>query len=317
MQDCVNQLVGEWVKYLSITKMYSENTIDAYIRDLRNYMDFLKSYFSEEVNLKSLLSVDIRFVRSWLAKRFQDKYTHLSTARALSSVKNFYKYLEKSRNFRCHAIFNVKIPRKGKSLPKALSKEQMFTAINGISPTEKQIENNIIPYWVMLRDKVLFLLIYALGIRISEALSISKQSLINKDFIKILGKGRKERLIPWIPRVRDLVFLYLEHVPFVIEDNQPIFRGMKGAKLQRCIFNKKLMELRRIFELPNFLTPHSIRHSFATHLLENGADLRAIQDLLGHKNLSSTQIYTKVNVNYLESIYEMSHPAVNSNISNN
>lgn len=159
-----------------------------------------------------------------------------------------------------------------------------------------------------LRNKALLILIYASGLRISEALSITKIHLQNLDFIKVVGEGNKERVIPWLPIVRSLIEEYLKLLPYDLNDQEPIFRGKQGKKLQPPVFNRELIKLRRFYGLPEYLTAHSFRHSFASHLLENGADLRSIQELLGHKSLSTTQSYTKTNIKHLEAVYNVSHP---------
>ena len=166
--------------------------------------------------------------------------------------------------------------------------------------------------WIDLRNKSLLTLIYASGLRISEALSITKNHVNQCEYIKITGKGNKERLVPWIEEARKLILEYLKELPYEIDENEPIFRSKTGKILHRSNFNSELVKLRRIYGLPEHLSSHSFRHSFATHLLENGADLRSIQDLLGHKSLSTTQRYTKVNLSHLEAVYNKSHPGSTS-----
>ncbi|CAF2948096.1 unnamed protein product [Rotaria sp. Silwood2] len=150
------------------------------------------------------------------------------------------------------------------------------------------------------------------GLRISEALSITKTHFQDLDFLKIIGKGKKERLIPWLPVSRILIEQYLNKLPYNINDTEPIFRGQLGKKLQPAVFNRELIKLRRIYGLPEHLSAHSFRHSFASHLLENGADMRSIQELLGHNSLSSTQRYTKISLQHLENVYNIAHPITNA-----
>ena len=153
-------------------------------------------------------------------------------------------------------------------------------------------------------------MIYSSGVRISEALSLTTKHIENKNFIRITGKGNKERIIPWIETTRNLLIKYINSIPFIIKQDDPIFRGKKGKPLQRAVFNQELIKLRRLNALPEHVTPHAFRHSFATHLLENGANLRSIQELLGHKSLASTQKYTKVSHHHLKSSYKKFHPDV-------
>lgn len=302
MQDInVIELVSNWLKYLKLQKNLAENTVISYKNDLENFLEFICHYNSETVMLYSLQQIDIRLMRSWLSKRKMDNFIAVSTARALSAVKNFYRFLEKTTNIKCHVIFSIKNPRKSKILPKALSQEDVTISIDHIDQFKQTT-------WIELRNKALLVLIYASGLRISEALSITKYHLQNLDFIKIIGKGNKERVVPWLQIARQLIEQYLRYLPYEIEENSPIFRGAQGKKLQPPVFNRDLIRLRRFYGLPEHLTAHAFRHSFATHLLENGADLRAIQELLGHQSLSTTQRYTKVTLKHLEKAYNNSHP---------
>ncbi len=161
--------------------------------------------------------------------------------------------------------------------------------------------------WVLARDRALLILMYATGARISEALGITKEDIL-EDSVRVLGKGNKERLIPLLPIVKNVFDSYLHYLPFIIKKNERIFIGEKGKPLQRAIIARRLLILRRLSGLPEHLSAHAFRHSFATHLLKNGADLRSIQELLGHKNLSSTQRYTNIDIAQLNNIYYSTHP---------
>ena len=297
----INSIVKEWQAYLELQKNYSKNTKEAYLNDLKAYFTFISNYSEKSVNLQSISLVDIRLIRSWLSDRRFADYTASSTARALSSVKSFYKYLEKTRNIVCHSIYAVASPKKAKTLPKALSKEDTLFSLDKLASLSET-------RWIDLRNRSLLTLIYASGLRISEALSLTKQHIKETEYIKVIGKGNKERLVPWINNVKKLILEYLEELPHTIGENEPIFKTKTGKVLHRCNFNSELVKLRRIYGLPEHLSSHSFRHSFATHLLENGADLRSIQELLGHKSLSTTQKYTKINLTHLESVYNKSHP---------
>lgn len=294
-------IVNEWQRYLLKQKNYSQNTLDSYLNDLNNFLTFSNNYLGEEITLQILSMVDVRLLRSWLAKRLIDKFTSTSNARALSSIKNFYKYLEKYHDIHCHAIFALRSPKKQQKLPKALTKEEVFQSLADIEFLGKE-------EWIHLRNKALLTLIYATGLRISEALSITKNHMKKDGFIRVIGKGSKERIVPWIEESRKLVELYVDNMPFCITHDEPIFRGEKGGVLQRAVFNRELIQLRRSMGLPEHLSSHAFRHSFATHLLDNDADLRSIQDLLGHASLSTTQDYTQITTSNLENVYNKSHP---------
>ncbi|HJD62313.1 MAG TPA: tyrosine recombinase XerC [Rickettsia endosymbiont of Degeeriella rufa] len=295
------ELIIKWQKYLSLQKNYSNHTMISYNNDLKHFLEFMNYYNSDIVTMDYIRAADIRLMRSWLAKRKCDNFVTSSIARGLSAIKNFYKFLEKTAELHNHVVFSIKSPKKSKLLPKALSEEEVNISLDHIE------EYGNSP-WIEIRNKALLVLIYASGLRISEALSITKLHLQNLEFIKIMGKGNKERIIPWLAIARNLITEYLEKLPYELKDDEPIFRGKQGKKLQPPVFNRELIKLKRFYGLPEHLSAHSFRHSFASHLLENGADLRSIQELLGHKSLSTTQSYTKTSVKHLETAYVTAHP---------
>ncbi|AAU04260.1 tyrosine recombinase XerC [Rickettsia typhi] len=297
----IQELIKQWQKYLILQRNYSNNTVIAYNNDLKHFLEFMNYYNSELVTINHIKTVDIRLIRSWLAKRKYENFTASSIARGLSTVKNFYKFLEKTILLNSHIIFSIKSPKKAKLLPKALSVDDVLISL-------EHIEGYGNVKWVELRNKALLVLIYAAGLRISEALSITKLHLQNLEFIKIIGKGSKERIIPWLPFARNLITKYLGILPYKLDENEPIFRGKHGKKLQPSVFNRELIKLKRVYGLPEYLTAHSFRHSFASHLLEYGADLRSIQELLGHKSLSTTQKYTQTSIKHLEAVYNTAYP---------
>lgn len=292
-------LIKEWIDYLQLERSYSYHTLTSYQNDLNHFVKFMHDYNAEEVTLENLLNADLRLIRSWLAQRKTKDFSSTSSARALSSIKNFYRFLHYAKGNTNNIIFSTRSPKKAQPLPKALSIDEAKLAIDKIANYGKND-------WISLRDKSLLMLIYASGLRISESLSITKSHLL-EPHIRILGKGNKERLIPWIPAARSIIQQYLELIPYDVSSGT-IFLGERGKPLKAAVFSKQLIILRRSLGLPEHLTPHAFRHSFATHLLENGADLRSIQELLGHTSLSSTQRYTKVNIKHLSEVYKASHP---------
>ncbi len=296
-------LVKEWQEYLTLQRNYSKHTCLSYTHDLEHFLAFISEYTGEVVDLAAIEKVDIRLMRNWLVKRSQqEKYIAASNSRALSAIKNFYLFLEKRYQIKCHAVHSVKSPKKAKRLPKALSLNETNEAIEHIEEFGRV-------GWVELRNKALLVLIYASGLRISESLALTKKHLQNLEYIKIIGKGEKERIVPWLPQARELIEQYIAALPYAIKDDEPIFRGKQGKPLQAPVFNRELIALRRFYGLPEHLSAHAFRHSFATHLLESGADLRSIQELLGHQSLSTTQAYTKISLKHLESSYNKAHPA--------
>lgn len=295
------ELIIKWQKYLSLQKNYSNHTMISYNNDLKHFLEFMNYYNSDIVTMDYIKAADIRLMRSWLAKRKCDNFVTSSIAHGLSAIKNFYKFLEKTSDLHNHVVFSIKSPKKSKLLPKVLSEEEVNISLDHI----EEYGNS---QWIEVRNKALLVLIYASGLRISEALSITKLHLQNLEFIKIMGKGSKERVIPWLTIARNLITEYLEKLPYELKDDEPIFRGKQGKKLQPPVFNRELIKLKRFYGLPEHLSAHSFRHSFASHLLENGADLRSIQELLGHKSLSTTQSYTKTSIKHLEMAYVTAHP---------
>lgn len=292
----------EWRRFLVDQKQYSVNTVDSYIRDLKHYVDFLKSYFDEEVDLNKVLSVDIRSLRSWMVKRQNDGLGSNSTRRAISAIKNFYRYLAKYKNVTSDAIFALHSPKSHKTLPKASLITEIESGLENITMLGKN-------EFVHMRNKALLTLLYSCGLRISEAISLTKNHLKNPDYLVIMGKGGKERIVPWISEVRDLLLHYSDSFACSLDDDAPIFRGVRGGALHRTEFAKELQKLRNMIgNLPSHFTCHSLRHSFATHLLENSADLRTIQELLGHANLSTTEKYTKITRKHLGEMYNKFHP---------
>lgn len=295
------ELIIKWQKYLGLQKNYSNHTMISYNNDLKHFLEFMNYYNSDIVTMDYIKAADIRLMRSWLAKRKSDNFVTSSIARGLSAIKNFYKFIEKTADLHNHVVFSIKSPKKSKLLPKALSEEEVNISLDHI----EEYGNS---QWIEVRNKALLILIYASGLRISEALSITKLHLQNLEFIKIMGKGSQERVIPWLAIARNLITEYLEKLPYELKDDEPIFRGKQGKKLQPPVFNRELIKLKRFYGLPEHLSAHSFRHSFASHLLENGADLRSIQELLGHKSLSTTQSYTKTSIKHLERAYVTAHP---------
>jgi integrase/recombinase XerC len=293
-------IILEWREWLLREKALSNHTLTAYQQDLNNFLSFLVSYYGEIIKIETLKEIKLINIRSWLTQRKIDNFEYSSSARALSAVKNFYKFIEKNYEVNVSVFDIVKGPRLKKPLPKALDIEQTMRAISHINNLSEES-------WVAMRDKALLILIYCTGLRISEALSIRKSDL-GGDFVKITGKGKKQRIVPLLDLAVNYLEQYLNLLPFEIEYNEPIFRGEKGRILQACVFNKKLIDLRRMLGLPEHMSAHAFRHSFATHLLSEGADLRSIQELLGHESLSTTQRYTKVDTERLLNVYNKAHP---------
>lgn len=251
-----------------------------------------------QIGIEDVLKSDIRTFRSWLAARVKSKKAAISSARAISSLRNFYSFLIDRGLLEASQIFSIRLPKRPITTPKALGKGEVLLCL------EKICKDKAV--WTQIRDRTLLLLLYATGLRIGEALSITKNHL-KGEFLRIMGKGSKERLVPILELLREQISAYLSSLPFTVSDNDPIFLGKSGKPLQASTFRARLVKLRSELDLPKYTTPHAFRHSFATHLLNNQAGLRAVQEMLGHSSLSSTQIYTKVDMEHLQKAYK-AHP---------
>jgi integrase/recombinase XerC len=231
----------------------------------------------------------------------EDAYSRARIARALSCLRSFYHYLRREGILSNDAAALLKSPKRGKSLPKALPVNDMESLLNAIAARPGA-------HWIALRDKALLLLLYGCGLRIQEALSLKMGEKPHRGNITVLGKRQKERQVPVLPVVESALESYLARRPGDSSEESPLFIGEHGKQLQAAVFQRKIVSLRRELGLPEHTTPHSLRHSFATHILHNGGDLRAIQELLGHASLSTTSLYTATNPAHLAKVHAAAHP---------
>ncbi len=296
----VSNLIKEWITYLSHQKRYSAHTTKAYLTDLFYFLSFISSHYGEQVTQKLLENISIQDFRSWLALRKKENLKSTSNARALSVTRNFYKYLKVHHGIENQAIFSIQIVNKEKPLPKALSKE---LALESTSKIEVLSED-----WTGKRDVAILSLMYGAGLRISEVLSLKRSDLSQFENSQLLvkGKGGKERIVPVLDFVKKSIADYITDCPYNLENH--LFLGAKGKKLNPDVFRHKIQKLRGFLNLPEHASPHAFRHSFATHLLANGGDIRTIQELLGHQSISTTQRYTKVDAENLIAAYKKFHP---------
>lgn len=292
--------LADWLQWLTSERRASPHTIEAYQTDLLAFLTFLHSHTNTPITEQQLLGCKPYDFRAWLAHRHNKNYTSTSTARALSVVRNFYRFLNKQKSLEHNAIFHIRSPKLNKPLPKALTEEEALHATDNI-------KNLSDINWIAKRDTAIVTLIYGCGLRISEALSITQNSIRN-DILHIIGKRNKERIVPILPIVQEALDAYISACPYTIGNDTLIFLGSRGGPLNRRIVNQQLQKLRSWLGLPDNTSSHSFRHSFATHLLNKGGDLRTIQTLLGHKNLSTTQRYTALDTEHLKAIYQQNHP---------
>jgi integrase/recombinase XerC len=292
--------IAAWEEWLANVRRASRHTVTAYRIDIDHFCRFLSEHLGAEVALDDLKKLEARDIRSWLASRLQH-FDASSTARALSTVKNFFRWLEKQGAIENAAVFHIRSPKIKKSLPRALAEPQAAQAIETIA-TQHEDE------WVNKRDLALLVLIYGCGLRISEALSLTFGDVPEGDTLRIIGKGNKQRMVPVLPVIKEAIGDYVSSCPCPFSPSSPLFLGKRGKALDPAIFQLQVRKLRRALGLPESATPHAFRHSFATHLLSAGGDLRSIQELLGHASLSTTQRYTHVDKERLLKAYENAHP---------
>lgn len=302
--DDLQPLLHAWEEWFLYVKLASHHSFLAYRNDIDQFLRFQSNHLGEPISIKGLDTLSPRDMRAWLAERHRQGYSKSSNARALSAVRHLCRFLEREGTIENPAIFQVQMPKLDKPLPKALSQEQSLRAIEALELCEARP-------WIAARDKALLLLIYGCGLRISEALAVTRAAVMadGVQALRILGKGGKERQVPLLPLVQHAIGAYLSQCPYTIEPGAPLFLGLRGKPLHASAFRKQLIRLRREIGLPENATPHAFRHSFATHLLSQGADLRDIQELLGHESLSTTQRYTHIDRKRLLEAYEAAHPA--------
>lgn len=290
-----------WLEAQKALKDASDNTIQAYRRDVAGFLTFMTKHKGGLQGLAPLAEISQTDMRSWMAHiRGQDVGAR-SLARKLSAVKSFYRFLSEREGFEPTAVLATRSPKFQRKLPRPL---QPDAAKDVIETLEYQTDTP----WVGARDQAVVTLLYGCGLRISEALNLVGGDHPLSDVIRITGKGGKERIVPVINAVREAVAHYAKLCPYDLNPEAPLFRGVRGGKLNPRAVQKVIEQVRLQLGLPSSATPHAMRHSFATHLLNAGGDLRAIQELLGHASLSTTQAYTAVDTARLMEVYNQSHP---------
>lgn len=291
-----------WLASLKSERRMAALTLEAYARDLGQFAAFMADHLGGPAAIADLETLTVSDFRAFLARRRGQGAESRTLARQLSSLRSFYRFAERNTLFRNAAIVAIQSPKLPHSVPKPLSVEAATKVAKGDA-----LATDETPKWVLARDQAVLTLLYACGLRISEALSLTPKQA-NASPLSITGKGNKTRIVPILPAAQSAIATYLELCPFALNGNQPMFRGVKGGPLNARNIQLLIERLRGALGLPDTATPHALRHSFATHLLSNGADLRVIQELLGHASLSSTQIYTEVNRTHLLAQYRKAHP---------
>jgi integrase/recombinase XerC len=294
-------VLAAWLDHCRALNDAAENTLKAYQTDVLGFLAFMTHYHGEAQGLGPIAKITVSDMRAWMAHERSRGVGARSLARSLSAVKTFYRWLSEREGFEPTAILSTRSPKFTKKLPRPLAVDAAAAMIDTV---ELQAKDS----WVAARDMAVVTLLYGCGLRISEALGLTGAAVPLPDTLVIKGKGGKERIVPVIDAAKDAVTAYLRLCPHPVEPSAPLFRGTRGGALNPRIVQKVMEKSRMQLGLPATATPHAMRHSFATHLLTAGGDLRAIQELLGHASLSTTQAYTAVDTAHLMDVYNRAHP---------
>ncbi|WP_196260174.1 tyrosine recombinase XerC [Pelagibacterium limicola] len=300
LSETLRHLRAGWLEELSAIRRLSPKTVEAYVRDLDQLMFFLSGHIGGTIDLADLKSLRAADLRAFLAARRRVGIGSTSLARGLSGIKSFFAHLERNGVMALEALSVIRTPKRPATLPKALTVSEAKSVIETVDEMETRP-------WVAARDAAVIALCYGAGLRISEALAVTRRDLDGQS-LRVTGKGGRVRLVPLIAAVREAIAEYLKLCPFATGASEPMFKGTRGGTLSPRLVQLRVEQLRGALGLPASATPHALRHSFATHLLGRGGDLRAIQELLGHASLSTTQIYTHVDTQRLLEAYARAHP---------
>ena len=290
-----------WLTYLASERRAAAKTVEAYRRDIGQFMAFLSGHLGGSPTLKDLAALTPSDFRAFMARRRSLDIGSRSLARQLSAIRAFYRHAERRGVLHNPALSVLRTPKIAHSVPKPLSAPAAASLIKA------DVLDNGAEAWIAARDAAVLTLLYGCGLRISEALGLTPSQMAREP-LTIIGKGGKARIVPLLPVARAAVERYLSLCPFPLDPKAPLFRGEKGGPLNARNIQLLIARLRGALGLPDTATPHALRHSFATHLLASGADLRTIQELLGHASLSTTQVYTEVNAAHLLEQYAKAHP---------
>jgi integrase/recombinase XerC len=298
--------VARWLAHLGAERRLSPKTLEAYARDLRQCLAFLCAHWGERVTLDRFAAIEATDIRAFMAMRRADDIAGRSLMRALAGLRSFGRFLEREGKGKVGALSAIRAPKVSKSLPKPI---QMSAAKRLVDADERAGETR--ETWILMRDAAVMALLYGSGLRISEALGLRRRDIPRPgegDVLVVTGKGNKTRMVPVLQNVLTLVADYAAVCPHTLVADGPMFVGARGGPLSPRIIQLAMERMRGALGLPDSATPHALRHSFATHLLSRGGDLRAIQELLGHASLSTTQIYTGIDTERLLEVYASAHP---------
>ena len=301
----VAAMAAAWREWLAHEKRQAELTVKGYQTDFLGFLGFLAEHLGGSPSLDQLINLKTADFRAWLAARHRDGAAKSSVARGLAALRSFYRYLDRQHGRHNPAIKALRTPKQDQRLPRPLSTDQALDLV--ANAPAASLED-----WIGKRDTALLLLLYGAGLRIGEALSLNRGAIgadpLALRQLTVSGKGGKQRLTPVLPVIGAAIADYIEACPHPFFDQSPLFVGLRGKRLQPSLIRRHVQALRELLGLPETATPHALRHSFATHLLSDGADLRTIQELLGHTSLSTTQGYTGLDSERLMRLYQSAHP---------
>jgi integrase/recombinase XerC len=295
--------IESWLSHLGAERRMSPKTVEAYRRDVLQFLAFLAEHLGGAPSLQELARLSPADVRAFLAARRAKNIGSRSLMRALAGMRAFGRFLERNGKGKVGALTAVRAPKIGKTLPRPLA----IIAAKRVADPDIAAGDGREP-WIHARDAAVLALLYGCGLRIAEALGLKRADIGSRDTVTVTGKGRKQRMVPLLPQVAKLIADYVALCPFDLPDDGPLFVGAKGGALSPRLIQLAMARLRGALGLPETATPHALRHSFATHLLARGGDIRSIQELLGHASLATTQIYTEVDAERLIGAYRAAHP---------
>jgi len=304
--DTLAREMTHWLAHLAHERRLSPKTLEAYARDLRQCLDFLCGHWGARVTLARFAALEASDIRAFMAMRRADDVAGRSLMRALAGLRSFGRFLEHEGRGKVGALSAIRAPKIGKSLPKPIG----IVAAKRLADADERAGETR-ETWILARDAAVMALLYGSGLRISEALGLMRRDVPlpgQGDVLIVTGKGNKTRMVPVLGNVLELIQDYVAMCPHHLAQDEPIFVGARGGPLSPRIIQLTMERMRGALGLPDSATPHALRHSFATHLLSRGGDLRAIQELLGHASLSTTQIYTGIDTERLLEVYRQSHP---------
>ena len=301
MNKHIEDAFTNWLGNLKEVRNLSDNTLISYKHDVKSFIEFISTHTGSEVSIKYLNDMKISDFRSFLSYLRNKDISSTSIARIISSLKSFFNYLLNTNLIESTVVQSLRTPKQKKSLPRPISSELAIETIKHAQDMEKE-------KWIGMRNKSILMLLYGCGLRISEALNLNFEDINENDYLIIKGKGNKERMVPLMDYVKNDIENYIHECPKDFMKDDPLFVGKRLDRLSPRIIQYVLEKIRHNLSLPETATPHALRHSFATHLLDSGGDLRTIQELLGHSSLSTTQKYTKVETEKLYDAYSKTHP---------